>query len=95
MSALQRGTQAAANDPAGATRAILRAGKGLDPKFTRAEVRRTLPLLKPARGGHPYAYMDPKQWAAFAHFFADQGVIQTLPSTGDVLTNDYLPGKVP
>ena len=39
--------------------------------------------------------MDPRRWTAFAHFFADQGLIKALPSTDDVLTNDYLPGKIP
>ena len=33
--------------------------------------------------------------AKFAHFFADHGLIKALPSTGDVLTNDLLPGKIP
>jgi putative hydroxymethylpyrimidine transport system substrate-binding protein len=95
IAALQRGTRAAVDDPAGATKAILDAGKGLNPKFTAAEVRKTLPLLFPTNTGHAYGYMDPRQWDTFAHFFADHGLIEALPSTGDVLTNDYLPGKIP
>jgi hypothetical protein len=39
--------------------------------------------------------MDPKEWARFAHFFADHGVIKALPAAGDVLTNAYLPNGVP
>ena len=39
--------------------------------------------------------MDPKQWEAFAHFFADHGLIGALPDTGDVLTNELLPSNVP
>ena len=39
--------------------------------------------------------MDPKQWQRFAQFFADHGLIKAVPSTGDVLTNDLLPGKIP
>jgi putative hydroxymethylpyrimidine transport system substrate-binding protein len=91
LDALERGTKAAVADPAGATKAILDAGKGLDPKITDAEVRKTLPLLMPKDTGHPYGYMDPSQWERFAHFFADHGVINALPSTDDVLTNDLLP----
>ena len=94
IAALERGTRAAVADPAGATRAILDAGRGLNPKFTAAEVRRTLPLLLP-KSKHPYGYMDPKQWEAFAHFFADHGLIGALPDTGDVLTNELLPSNVP
>jgi putative hydroxymethylpyrimidine transport system substrate-binding protein len=95
IAALERGTEAAAADPAAATKDILEAGKGLDAKITAAEVRRTLPLLLQKGTGHPYGYMDPKRWTAFAHFFADQGLIQALPSTSDVLTNDYLPNQIP
>lgn len=91
LNALERGTKAAVADPAGATRAILDAGKGLDPKITRAEIDKTLPLLLPKDSKHPYGYMDPSQWKRFTQFFADQGVIQALPPTGDVLTNDLLP----
>jgi putative hydroxymethylpyrimidine transport system substrate-binding protein len=91
LDALERGTKAAVEDPDGATKAILDAGKGLDPKITEAEVRKTLPLLLPKDTGHPYGFMDPNEWDKFAHFFADHGVINALPSVDDVLTNDLLP----
>lgn len=92
LEALERGTKAAVADPAGATKNILEAGKGLDPKTTGAEVRKTLPLLLPKDTGHPYGYMDPSQWQKFAQFFADNGEIKALPNVDDVLTNDLLPG---
>jgi putative hydroxymethylpyrimidine transport system substrate-binding protein len=92
LEALERGTKAAVADPAGATRDILEAGNGLDPKVTAAEVRKTLPLLMPQDTKHPYGYMDPAQWKTFAQFFADNGEINALPSIEDVLTNDLLPG---
>jgi len=91
LDALQRGTEAAVADPAGATKDILDAGKGLDPQTTKAEVKKTLPLLA-QRGAKQYGYMDPGQWKKFAQFFADNGIIKALPSTDDVLTNDLLPG---
>jgi putative hydroxymethylpyrimidine transport system substrate-binding protein len=91
LDALERGTKAAVDDPAGATKAVLDAGKGLDPKITKAEVRKTLPLLLPEDTKHPYGYMDPNQWDRFAHFFADHGVIKALPAIDDVLTNELLP----
>lgn len=95
IAALERGTKAAVADPPAATRAILDVGKGLDPRTTAAEVRKTLPLLLPTRDKHRYGYMDPAAWERFAHFFADHGVIKALPATGDVLTNVYLPGEIP
>jgi putative hydroxymethylpyrimidine transport system substrate-binding protein len=95
IAALQRGTEAAVKRPAEATAAILRAGQGLDPKLTAAEIKRTLPLLAQRGTGHPYGYLDPRQWTRFAHFMADHGLIKVLPSTGAVLTNDLLPNQVP
>jgi putative hydroxymethylpyrimidine transport system substrate-binding protein len=92
LAALERGTKAAVADPAGATKDILKAGKGLDPKITAAEVRKTLPLLLPRDTKHPYGYIDPKQWQLFAQFFADNGEIKALPQIDDVLTNELLPG---
>jgi putative hydroxymethylpyrimidine transport system substrate-binding protein len=92
LDALERGTKAAAADPSSATQAVLKAGNGLDPKITAAEVRKTMPLLLPADTKHPYGYMDPAEWQKFAQFFADQGQIKALPQIDDVLTNDLLPG---
>jgi putative hydroxymethylpyrimidine transport system substrate-binding protein len=94
LAALERGTEAAAKDPAAATSALLDAGHGLDPKLTRAEVDKTLPLLE-QRQNRSYGYMDPRQWERFAHFFADQGLIEALPAPDDVLTNDLLPATAP
>jgi len=94
LDALERGTKAAVADPAGATEDIVDAGNGLDPKTTKAEIQKTLPLLMPKGTKHPYGYMDPRQWTKFAQFFADNGLIKALPSTDDVLTNDLLPTNV-
>ena len=75
IAALERGTKAAVADPPAATKAVLDAGQGLNPRFTAAEVRKTLPLLLKT-GDEPYGYMDPKQWQRFAQFFADHGLIK-------------------
>ena len=95
IAALDRGTQAAARDPEGATEAVLDAGDGLDPKLTRAEIDRTLPLLLPLDRHRPYGYMDPPEWRRFVGFFADRGLIQSRPSPDELLTNDLLPGRIP
>jgi putative hydroxymethylpyrimidine transport system substrate-binding protein len=95
IAALERGTKAAVANPEAATASVLDAGKGLNPKFTAAEVRKTLPLLLPKGSERPYGYMDPAAWQRFAQFFADHGLIEALPSTGDVLTNGLLPGQIP
>ena len=95
IAALERGTRDAVEDPAGATDAVLAAGDGLDPKLTEAEVDATLPLLLPDTGNHPYGYMDPEEWEAFAGFFADCGLIERRPTADELLTNELLPGEIP
>jgi putative hydroxymethylpyrimidine transport system substrate-binding protein len=95
IAALERGTRAAAEDPAGATEAILAAGEGLEPKLTRAEIDRTLPLLLPEKPSQPYGYMNAREWEAFAGFFADRGLISTRPTAGEMFTDELLPGQIP
>ena len=95
IAALEQGTLDAVRNPAAATKAVLAAGDGLDPKLTAAETEATLPLLLPASGNRPYGYMNEREWEEFAGFLADEGVIGALPEIGDALTNDLLPGQVP
>jgi putative hydroxymethylpyrimidine transport system substrate-binding protein len=92
LAALQRGTEAAVKQPNAAAKAILEANDGLDPKLTEAQVEATLPLLGAPPQGHPYGYMDPAEWSTFAGWMRDNGLIQSLPKAGDLLSNDYLPG---
>jgi putative hydroxymethylpyrimidine transport system substrate-binding protein len=90
LAALERGTEAAANDLQAATDAILEAGEGLDPELTSAEVEATLPLLLPE--GRRFGFMDPREWEEFATFMAEEGQIATGIAPDEVSTNEYLPG---
>jgi putative hydroxymethylpyrimidine transport system substrate-binding protein len=95
IAALERGTREAVRDPAGATEAILAAGDGLEPKLTRAEIDRTLPLLLPEKPSQPYGYMNAREWEGFAGFFADNGLITTRPTAAEMFTDELLPGQIP
>lgn len=90
ISALAQGTALAAEDPEGATAAILEAGQGLDPKLTRAEINATLPLLQ-ATEGEPFGQLDADEWERFAGFMAGNGLISEVPDLSEVLTNEHLP----
>lgn len=96
LAALQRGTEAAAENPGAATKAITEANPDLEPKLAAAEVKATLPLLSARVSGKPYGYMDPKEWEAFAGWMRDNGLIGSLPQPGELLDNSYLPsGEIP
>jgi putative hydroxymethylpyrimidine transport system substrate-binding protein len=96
LAALQRGTEAAAENPGAATTAITEANPDLEPKLAAAEVKATLPLLSARAGQQPYGYMDPKQWEAFAGWMRDNGLIEALPEPSELLDNGYLPsGEIP
>jgi putative hydroxymethylpyrimidine transport system substrate-binding protein len=90
VTALEEGTDYAIGHPQEAANAVLMAGKGLDPMQTRAEVDATLPLLAAAHG-HPYGFMDPGEWRAYAEWMAEHDLISSAPRTSDVLTNELLP----
>ncbi len=95
IAALARGTAAAVRNPAAATKAVLEANHSLEPKLTAAEVKATLPLLEPNLRGQPYGYMDPVQWRNFISWMRDNELIKSLPTPSQVLSDSYLPGKIP
>ncbi len=96
LAALERGTEAAVQQPGAATTAITEANPDLEPKLAAAEVKATLPLLGARTGGQPYGYMDPQEWATFAGWMRDNGLINSLPETSELLDNGYLPsGEIP
>lgn len=96
LAALQRGTEAAVAQPNAATKAVTEANPDLEPKLTAAEIKATLPLLGVPTADQPYGYMDPKEWATFAGWMRDNGLIDSLPEASELLDNSYLPsGEIP
>jgi putative hydroxymethylpyrimidine transport system substrate-binding protein len=95
IAALERGTIAAVKSPNATTKTLLEANSDLNPKLTAAEVKATLPLLRSSDPAQPYGYMDPTQWREFAGWMRDNGLLTSLPSPSQLLSNDYLPGTIP
>src|SRR5829696_5567600 len=87
LAALERGTEAAVEQPGAATSAITEANPDLEPKLAAAELEATLPLLGARTEGQPYGYMDPQEWETFAGWMRDNGLIEGLPPTSDLLDN--------
>ena len=91
IGALAKGTKDAVAEPQAATGAVLAAGDGLDPELTRAEIQATLPLLAPTPGER-FGQLDPEEWALFASWMAENGLLSEVPETQDALSNELLPG---
>jgi putative hydroxymethylpyrimidine transport system substrate-binding protein len=97
LAALAKGTSFAEVHPQEAANAVIKAGQGLDPTQTRAEVAATLPFLTSA--GYPnggaaarrYGYLDPTQWRGYAAWMAQHHLIPRAPPIGEVMTNRLLP----
>jgi putative hydroxymethylpyrimidine transport system substrate-binding protein len=89
LAALARGTAAAVKSPGAATTAVLEANQGLEPKLTRAEVEATLPVLSGSER------MNTGQWGDFIAWMHENGLIPSQLSPSQVMTDDYVPGKIP
>jgi putative hydroxymethylpyrimidine transport system substrate-binding protein len=95
VSALRRGTEAAAANPKAATEAILAANSDLEPKLAEAQVKATLPLLSARTQGKPYGWMNPEEWETFAGWMRDEELIGELPKAAELLSNAYLVDEIP
>ncbi len=95
IAALARGTAAAAANPKATTKALLEANPDLEPKLTRAEIAKTLPLLNPTTGTNPFGYMDAEKWSEFIGWMRDEELISDLQAPSEALSNAYLPGEIP
>jgi putative hydroxymethylpyrimidine transport system substrate-binding protein len=95
LAAMARGTAAAEKDPKAATQALLEQNHNLDPKLTAAEVKATLPVLSQASPKRPYGYMNQAEWQQFIGWMRDHGLISSLPTPPQVLTEELLPGRIP
>jgi putative hydroxymethylpyrimidine transport system substrate-binding protein len=95
ISALRRGTEAAAANPKAATEAILAANTDLEPKLAEAQVKATLPLLSARTPGKPYGWMNPEEWEAFAGWMRDEGLIEGQPKASELLSNAFLVDEIP
>jgi putative hydroxymethylpyrimidine transport system substrate-binding protein len=95
ISALRRGTEAAAKSPKAATEAVLAANPNLEPKLTEAQVKATLPLLSARTAGKPYGWMNPEEWETFAGWMRDEELISGQPKAAELLSNAYLVDEIP
>jgi putative hydroxymethylpyrimidine transport system substrate-binding protein len=93
LGALARGVKFLERDQSAGVDGLLKANPDLDPALQRASVKVTLPAFLPP-AGKPFGWQDPAQWAAFAGWMHQNGILKGTSATG-AFTNQELPGEGP
>jgi putative hydroxymethylpyrimidine transport system substrate-binding protein len=86
---LRKGQDWAATDQTGAADDLVAANKELDPGTLREQLRLTAPLLSPS--DEPTLNVDPKEWASFATWMTDNGLLKKPLDVSRVVTDRFLP----
>jgi putative hydroxymethylpyrimidine transport system substrate-binding protein len=86
---LRTGQDWAATDQTGAADDLMKANKELDPDTLRDQLRLTAPLLSPS--DEPTLNVDPKEWARFATWMTDNGLLKKPLDVARVVTDRFLP----
>lgn len=86
---LQKGQDWAATDQAGAVDHLLAANKDLDEDTVKAQLRETAPVLSPS--DVPTLHVDPAEWARFATWMTDNGLLTKPVDASAAVTARFLP----
>jgi putative hydroxymethylpyrimidine transport system substrate-binding protein len=86
---LRKGQDWAATDQTGAADDLMAANKELDPDALREQLRLTAPLLSPS--DEPTLNVDPREWAGFATWMTDNGLLKKPVDVSKVVTDRFLP----
>jgi putative hydroxymethylpyrimidine transport system substrate-binding protein len=91
LGAVSRGVRFLKQNQSAAVAALDKANPDLDPQLQRASVKVTLPAFEPPPG-RPFGWQDPAQWAAFASWMHQNGILKGSTAAG-AFTNQELPGQ--
>jgi len=86
---LKKGQDWAATDQAGAVEHLLKANPDLDEETVEEQLRETAPVLSPS--DVPTLHVDPAQWAEFATWMTDNGLITKPVDAAAAVTDEFLP----
>jgi putative hydroxymethylpyrimidine transport system substrate-binding protein len=94
VQALARGYEAARADPRAATDALVSAAPDLDPAFSLASVKASLPVFFPEDASKPFGWHDPRAWDAYGRWMFENGLLDARPTGGaSAITNEFLAGQ--
>jgi putative hydroxymethylpyrimidine transport system substrate-binding protein len=86
---LRAGQDWAATDQTGAVEHLLAANGDLDPEVVKEQVKLTADLLSPA--DEPTLNLDPAEWASFAEWMGDNGLLPNPVDPADAVSDRFLP----
>jgi putative hydroxymethylpyrimidine transport system substrate-binding protein len=86
---LRRGQDWAATDQAGAVEALVDANRDLDPDVVKEQLDLTADLLSPP--DEPTLTVDPAEWAAFATWMRDAGLVTRPLDAAAAVTDRFVP----
>lgn len=89
LAALRRGQDWAATDQSGAVEHLVEANPDLDPDVVADQIGLTAPLISPDDG--PTLGMDREEWAAFAAWMRDNGLLEADVDVDAAMTTRFLP----
>jgi putative hydroxymethylpyrimidine transport system substrate-binding protein len=93
VQALGRGYVSTRADPRAGADALVKAQPDLDPGFTRASVKASLPVFFPADEQRPFGWQDPRAWDAYGRWMFEHDLLATRPVARAALTNEFLAGQ--
>jgi putative hydroxymethylpyrimidine transport system substrate-binding protein len=91
LGAVSRGLRFLKQDQNAAVDALLKSNPDLDPRLQHASVKVTVPVMEPP-AAKPFGWQDPAQWAAFANWMHQNGILKGSSAAG-AFTNQELPGQ--
>ncbi len=93
LRATAKGHQRLRANPEIGVDALLRVDPGLERGLQTDVVSETLPVFFPADRNHPFGWMEPSEWKAYADWMYEQKLLKQAPDGTEALTNEFLPGE--
>jgi putative hydroxymethylpyrimidine transport system substrate-binding protein len=92
LKAFDQGLEWTLDHPAQAIDLLIKKYPENKPEFSTEMLHRTIAITRsPETEAHVLGWQDPAAWQALSAYFQDQGIIDKPVSSGDVMTNAYLP----
>ncbi|WP_320672623.1 ABC transporter substrate-binding protein [Patulibacter defluvii] len=91
--AIGQGYQAVRRDPEAGTEPLLKANRDLDADLQREAVAKSVDAFFPADAKKPWGWMETDDWASYAQWMLDQGLLKRQMPLDNVLTTDFLAGE--